>query len=409
MIVAGGEWRRDLLEEHLDELESLLRRRPLLLLSDEQGVNTLLRHDERIAAHLDGLFLAGDNAYATLLDATESEEPTLIQAAVIAILCQGQGPALTALVELFPEAEGPLLEGLAEGLAWAPLKKALTTVLAAQKSSPPLLAAAIELGMLRSGALRTSSLWEPLLHSDASLERAVGLAIVKECLQPVELSHLEAAVSSEDVRERCAALTHAAALKNGSLLPRLRMKVESGEAALELAEALAILGNASDVGRLVSWSANPALPPERFRVLGTLGHPSVVPALLEMMLDGNAAASWEAAKAFRRMTGVDVSTEERVPAPREENPTEEDLEVAEKVPVPDSALARREWQSLEKGTTGATVLRLGQPVDLKRYRPLSGDWDLRSLWELGLKAVSTGEWRGPAQELTGFTAPWPEP
>ena len=59
MLVDVPEWRRDILQEHLEELEALWNRRTRALRSPEADALALRRIDARMDAHADALALAG--------------------------------------------------------------------------------------------------------------------------------------------------------------------------------------------------------------------------------------------------------------------------------------------------------------------------------------------------------------
>src|SRR5687768_12989370 len=110
----------DILEEHLEELQFLLARRPALMRSPTAHVHDLADLDERILAHLDGVLAVGDPAVAVASELLSGDDPTSVHAATVA-LAHLPGPgAADRLAHAAATARGDVLIAMAEALRLCP-------------------------------------------------------------------------------------------------------------------------------------------------------------------------------------------------------------------------------------------------------------------------------------------------
>jgi len=107
MLVDVPEWRRDILLEHLEELEALWNRRSRALRSPEADALALRRIDARMDAHADALALAGEHAWP-LLEPALAGEPPAAAAAALALASTNEPEADRALVSALEQASAPI-------------------------------------------------------------------------------------------------------------------------------------------------------------------------------------------------------------------------------------------------------------------------------------------------------------
>ncbi|NOJ84856.1 hypothetical protein HNV26_04175, partial [Myxococcus xanthus] len=111
----------DLLEVHVDELEWLWRQRHAALRSKEYDFRALVQLDERIAAHVDALVLAGEEAWALLRSRlVEAEDAYAAFGAAHVLLLLEDAAVARQTLELSAGLEGAAWEGFRLALRYAP-------------------------------------------------------------------------------------------------------------------------------------------------------------------------------------------------------------------------------------------------------------------------------------------------
>lgn len=196
--------------------------------------------------------------------------------------------------------------------------------------------------------------------------------------------------SSPSVR---AAVREAAAwTRQGWLLSVLRKLAAASSSAdsVPALRLLAVLGSQADLPLFQAVVRRHELGAERFVLLGTFGHPSRMEEVLRAMVSGGPATAAAASRAFRKMTGLDVDTAQRVAIPPDDS-QQADEDILEEVHIPDSALARAHWSGLKAGLAVGKRLLMGLDVskglqeDRIRALPLDSRWEhsLREFFETG--------------------------
>jgi len=196
--------------------------------------------------------------------------------------------------------------------------------------------------------------------------------------------------SSPSVR---AAVREAAAwTRQGWLLSVLRKLAAASSSAdsVPALRLLAVLGSQADLPLFQAVVGRHELGAERFVLLGTFGHPSRMEEVLRAMVSGGPATAAAASRAFRKMTGLDVDTAQRVAIPPDDS-QQADEDILEEVHIPDSALARAHWSGLKAGLAVGKRLLMGLDVskglqeDRIRALPLDSRWEhsLREFFETG--------------------------
>ena len=150
---------------------------------------------------------------------------------------------------------------------------------------------------------------------------------------------------------------------------------------------LAVLGDASDLDSLLSIGGADSLGPERFSILASYGHPGLFEPLLEAIGAEDPATAAAAGTAFKRMTGVDIDSEETMSLSAEGTDAvdEFDREFDETVFRPDADAADRHYRShrdrYADGARWACGIDLTALPDAETLDRL----DMRSRWEAVLR------------------------
>ncbi len=385
----------DLLEVHVEELEWLWRRRCEAWRSPAYDARALTLLDERIASHTDALVLAGEDSLPLLLmRLLEADNAHVAMGAAYALLLQEDGAVPPRALDLFVELDGASWEGFRLALRYAPpvrYVEALRRITMA--SSERHAVAAMEALAFHEQPEVGERLLELLGANDPEIRRAAWGIV--SLLGPGRLETPGLARFRQQLAEcfpkalvdsappvRAAAREAAAWTRQEGLLPRLRELVVAPEAAdtLPALRLLAVLGTPVDLPLFQSVTGRHGLGPERFVLLGTFGHPSLMEEVLRAMELGGPATAAAASRAFRKMTGLDVDTSQRVALPPEEG-QEAGEDSMEEVHIPDTALARAHWGRLKTGLSGATRLSHGLDAgkgwaeDRLRALPLDARWE----------------------------------
>ncbi|MDE2372335.1 MAG: TIGR02270 family protein [Burkholderiales bacterium] len=396
-------------QHHAEETAMLRHVRSVLVRAPHVRLLQLGRLDERIAAHLDGLAVAGDAGTALLVAALERPGAGEVFALGVRSIEQRDAPRLEhllALGEVLPEA----WRGLASAFGWVPapqLQGHVAPLLAA--SSPQrreLALVACRLHRVDPGAALDAALADPDEALRAQALRCAG------ALGRVDLRHrVVAAIADAAPAVACRAAWAACLLgERGRALPRLTaLALDDGPqaaVALEMALLAAERGAAQEIAQSLSAAAQ-ARPGERralrrlIQALGLLGDPRFVPWLIERMDDP--ALARLAGEALSWISGADLARQDLetlTPPPLSESPSDdpEDDDVAldadDSLPWPDPQRLRRWWER-EQSQLGAAEppLFLGRRRDVASLRLALADGTQRqrALAALALCLLQPGQ------------------
>jgi len=400
VLTPGAEWWPDILEEHLEKLESLWTRRLRAVRSSEWSGRALAKLDDRIEAHTDALELAGEEALPVLVPGDRSDSAPAVAAAALPLARMGGEEAGRLLAEAFHAAEGEALEGFRIALCQVQddhSQSLLETVAVEPSEEHAAVALAVlafrrrlssggRLGTLiqsRSAGVRRVA-WEAVALLGPRTARGPGA----EGLRFDLLAAFRYGLTDADPMVRASVRLAAAWTRQGWLLAALRKAADrpsGGDVgALRL---LAILARSEDVARMRTVAADASLGPGRFALLASLGHVAAVEDLVSAMGSGDPATAAAAGAAFQRMTGIAAGSGDRV------------RQFLPEVELPDVALARNGWAALRRRVASAT--RLCRGVDVSRGAPPSAlaDLDRESLWELKLRECFEKKWDGGPADL----------
>ncbi|AGC49028.1 hypothetical protein MYSTI_07756 [Myxococcus stipitatus DSM 14675] len=392
----------DLLEVHVDELEWLWRQRDAALRSMEYDFHALVQLDERIAAHVDALVLAAEEARALLRSRlVEAEDAYAAFGAAHALLLQEDTAVPLQTLELSVGLDGSAWEGFRLALRYAPPERYVDALK----------------GLVASGSERHAAAALEVLafHGHAQPDAGVRLLELLDAAQPgirsaawgivslVSLQWLEAsgqalfrrklaqrfpiALADSSSEVRASAWWAAAWTRQSWLLSGLRMLAKAPESPDHVPglKLLAVLGAEADLSLFKEALGRRELGSERFLLAGTFGHPGLMEEVLRAMESGGPEIGAAAASAFRKLTGLDVNTIHRVAV----LPTEALEE--EEVHIPDAVAARNHWGRLKAALSGVSRICMGTDVlkgwtqEWLRGLPLEARWEhaLRARFETG--------------------------
>lgn len=350
-----------IVQEHAEETASLREQRTHLVRAPQMDLPHLRRHDERLAAHIDGLAVAGAFGSACCAEALDPSSPGSVFAAAVNAIEVRDEPTLErlyALARSTPEAG----RGLVSAFGWV--------------SAP-----------------RLGGLMQPLLASTDPQSRTLGLAACRlHHVDPGAL--LPAALEDSSAPLRAQALRTAGCLGRTDLLDRVRAALDDADVAVEAARSLCLLGDhraalpalqahalgeapdadgtrlaaltlllqsaefdqGQDVLRAAARGAHGNLHRERLviRAIGLLGDVQRVPWLIDRMAEQGRARL--AGEAFSMITGADLgalglerSRPDDPPGSADEDSADDDFTLAldedEGLPWPDRERVQRWWEA----------------------------------------------------------------
>jgi uncharacterized protein (TIGR02270 family) len=107
----------EVITQHLFEASHLATVRTVLVGAPHAELFALRRHDERIAAHLDGLFVAADAADGLIDEALASPEPGHVFAAAVVAVRDRNGARLEQLYQL-ADGNAQMRDALIDAMGW---------------------------------------------------------------------------------------------------------------------------------------------------------------------------------------------------------------------------------------------------------------------------------------------------
>jgi len=115
MFVDSYEWDMSVVEEHFEELQALWYVHAAAIRNDRYWAGDLLKLQERIAAHVEGVVLAGSRAHGIIKEALVSGDTGMTFAAVVSSLRGLELPLLQPLFKAFDQADEQTAQGFIEG------------------------------------------------------------------------------------------------------------------------------------------------------------------------------------------------------------------------------------------------------------------------------------------------------
>lgn len=375
------------LRQHVEDAAALFDLRQVQLSSPHVQLHRLARLDERLAAHLKGLAVHGEQGLSALLGELAEPSAGKVFALSVVALMQRHAQVLTRVVALaaaLPDAE----RGLLGALAWVSAQDLQGTVRALLGSNMPLhriwglkacAAHRVDPGVLltqaaadahpdvQAGAFVVAAQMGRADLADAARQALSRAPAVLEGDQRTVLIHagLDAASTAPDpvdpLRELARSAAWALTLAGAGDHERVRHALVRPGSAQHLppehAHRLAVLAAPAEWAReqarqLAEQAASSRAHLRRMmRLTGWVGDPQVVPWLIHYMSDD----AWArlAGESFALITGVDLAALDLERSPPEalqvgpnDDPADDDVALDEddSLPWPDAAKVQAWWQ-----------------------------------------------------------------
>jgi len=355
--------------QHLEDAAALRSVRSTLVRAPHLKLLHLGRADERLAAHLDGLLVAGNQGAA--LSQAAMDIPGVGQLFATAVLAIERRDAalierLVSLMDMVPDAP----RALSSAFGWVSpaLLRGLTAPLLASESPTArwLGLAACAQHRVDPGTALSTAIEQPYARLRIRALRAAG-ALGRIDLLPACLNHLQ---GGQPALALPAAWTAALLGDRGDAVNALRaLALKPGPAQLE-ALALALFTADADTARtLVKQLAAQGAPIRTLiKAAGWAGDAQVVPWLFKHMEDD--ATARLAGEAFSFITGVDLAwldlerkPPEHVPSGPNDNPADDNaaLDEDESLPWPDLPKLTAWWGKNADRFPAGTRLFAGAP------------------------------------------------
>ncbi len=173
---------------------------------------------------------------------------------------------------------------------------------------------------------------------------------------------------------------------------------------------LAILGQPSELDRIVTVGRAIELGPTRFTALAAFGHPAVIEEILSGIENNDPAVAVAAGLAFAKMTGADIDSDDTASLAEEESDAEPSgQDFPEGSSLPDPKLAREHWNQVHGQFAQGTRWCRGFDLSREVTAQIVDQLDLESRWETCLRASYQGIWQMSPIDLERCPALLPSP
>jgi uncharacterized protein (TIGR02270 family) len=331
-----------IVSQHAEEAAFLWLLRDNAVHAPHYTLQDIIRLDDRVEAHVDGLRVAGDPGWELVKEAAAAGGAGAVFAAAVLALDGGKEDRVTFVLEQGC-ATPAKSRGLVSALGWLPYSRVKDTIHTLCTSPrTPLKRAGIAAGAVHRQHPEFS-LSRALIDNDPLLRRRV-LQAVGEFAATDVLTTLKGFFNNDDPALRFGAAWAGALVYNDPLaLTTLQAIAEAGKRFAEEAASLAV--RRLDVGPANRWRVKLGATRAAIAAAGALGDPDALPWLADRMKSPPLAR--RAGEAFEMITGAHLSYD-KLDAPKPEgfeptpndNPADEDVS-----PDPDDNLY---WPSAEK-------------------------------------------------------------
>ncbi len=364
--------------------------------------------DGRVAAHLDGLRIAGEEGWMFCeQQLSANEEGEAFAAGVMALESADQGRLSKVLevVRNVPET----IDGVVSAIGWLPLDQAMLPIRDLMNDDHRFHQ---EIGISAAAIHR----WHPgavlarLMASEHAVVRARALRAAGELGDTQVLQDL--LIGLRDADEYCVF----AAAWSGTLLGLpacsavLLSIAESASPHADVAEDLAL--RRMDAASALAWQAklipDSARARPAIRTAGTIGDPSLIPWLISLM--DHLPLARLAGESFTTITGVDLAyrdLEREPPGDFNAGPTEDpaddnvDMDPDDNLPWPEPSLVQQWWDANRRQFQNGTRYLLGNPITDDWLKIVLRDGRQRQRAAAALEIAI----RNPGQPLFNVKAP----
>ena len=408
-IRADSDIRRDICEEHIEELAILWRLRVQQLGSPEHRLIDLVRLDERLDAHADAVVAAGESAAKMLEAGFGSDDATEVFASAYLALRSAHHRFLPSLREFVGRLDTPLdaLDGLRDALVHVP-GSAWLDIMEPHRNAPTRAGAvAAEVFAFRGAPEVGESLLPWILAHEEDSVRAFGWRAAAHGVRVPDRAWRQGFEDSCG-RVRSLALVAAAWQGNASGIRHLRNVAQRESTPDETSLlVLAWLAEGDDYRTVLTATRRLPTLKQQAHVLSALGHPSVISMLIEMLTDNDPRTASASALALTRVTGWDVDSQRTATVIAENAPAGDEVAEAfdEVLVLPDPDRARARWKTDERRFVAGT--RWSRGIDVSSGLPREGlrQVDLESLRACCLRTCLGGAKVWSAARLEAFPQP----
>jgi uncharacterized protein (TIGR02270 family) len=312
---------KPVIEQHAADAAILHATRTRLTQAPHVTLAHLRRFDMRLAAHLDGLKIAGQEGSSMLLATLDDPSPSALFTATVNTIEQAQPQKLSHLLALAQSVQESQ-PGLRSAFGWveaAALRGQVASLLnAADPFHRTVGIAAAAMHRVDPGIVRARQFEDADATVRARVFRTAGELGMREFV-----STLAAIVQAETDpacrfwaawsavllgdRQRALEFIHATAMQEGPFRQRAWVL------------ALLAMPSSAVIDSLRSLAADPAQKRWAVRAVGLLGNPSYIPWLIEQM--SNDALARVAAESFSLITGADLALLDLERRPPEHDPS----------------------------------------------------------------------------------------
>ena len=360
----------DIVTQHAEEAAFLWLLRDAAIYAPHYSLEELAELDNRVEAHLDGLRIAGEGGWEICKEQLAWEEAGEVFAASVIALESGLNERYDTVLEAAVASEEPA-RGFISALGWLPYTQAKPYVMR-------------------------------LLAAESAAMRCMGIAAAAIHRQDPG-SHLQAALTDDDLQLRARALKAAGELGRRDLIKQVMKQKQAEDEACRFyaAWSAARLGDlyansvlcriaeqggpyAERAGAMAlramrlsdahAWQRHLAERPDHHRLAvigaGVIGDPVLVPWLFRAMETPDLARV--AGEAFTMITDVDIAYDdldgewpEGFEAGPTEDPEDDDVEMDadEDLPWPEPELIQAWWNANQGDFRAGTRYLLGRPID----------------------------------------------
>jgi hypothetical protein len=271
------------LHQHLEEYGFLQLQRRRLLFSTDFPLRRLPGHDERIAAHWDGLVLGADASVKIALDRFDAEDPWEIASAIRVWLELGR-PAATAVADRVAAADPEAAPSWREAFRQCAAEVVRAALPAASLSAlpSPALAIAIE-GLGWQGSLTPALAQTAVNHADPLVRAALARNLPWAGLGPEVPTLMRRLLDDAETAVARRALWSAANLEPAAALERARHLSRGPQPEPFALRVLGLLGGPEDAATLVAAADGADSRPAACWALADLGTSEAVVGLIRLL------------------------------------------------------------------------------------------------------------------------------
>jgi uncharacterized protein (TIGR02270 family) len=362
----------EIITQHVEEAAFLWLLRSNAIRKPHYALKDLVKLDDRVEAHLDGLRVAGEGGWELCKVALGNEENGEVFTAAVMSFESGIESRIQAVLEAVQKAP-ELSKGLISAFGWIPFQHAAPHAQRLLVADSPLQR---RVGLAAYAVHRHDpgpSLKDSLASADLSL-RARALKAVGELGKANLLPFVKSNLVVEDCTCRYWAAWSGALLGEPAAIPMLKALAEGGYAQREVACAMAL--RRMSVQERQAWLKSLASRTEALRLAvqaaGVIGDPAHIPWLIQQM--ASPAIARVAGESFTFITGIDLAYDdldtdkpEGFEAGPTENPEDEnvDMDPDEDLPWPNPQLIEKWWFTHRVQFTNGTRYLCGQPMTIE--------------------------------------------